>query len=337
MTPMTRDVWEVSEQDFPGTLPIELQLQFLLRYAILAPSTRNSQPWRFEVEGNAVRLFARPGVPQPMSDPGDRERYLSLGCALENLLVAAEHFGFAHEVTYFPHGAKSCLVASVVFRPGGSRSPARARVTLDAMLRRHNENRPYRSAPVAEDVHRALHECCVDPELRLDLTDDRFFHRWVDELTLEADRAEFADPAFRKELAASISQGAFGTSRVMARLGALAVSCLDLGDAVTRQDHELVESAALLGLISARRDDDHLTHVKAGQLFERLWLTATAMGVQVHPMSQTMRHAELRAAVAELLPEAGWKPLHLFRIGYARGGHSRERHTPRRPLVHDQD
>ena len=38
MTRMTRDVWEVSEQEFPGTMPIELQLRFLLRYAILAPS-----------------------------------------------------------------------------------------------------------------------------------------------------------------------------------------------------------------------------------------------------------------------------------------------------------
>lgn len=334
MTRMTRDVWEVSEQEFPGTMPIELQLRFLLRYAILAPSARNSQPWRFEVENDTVRLFASAGLPQPIADPDDRELYLSLGCALENLLVAAEHFGFAHEVTHFPHGTRSCLVASVAFRPGGSRTPARARIRIDTILRRHNDNRPFRSAPIPDDIRRELQACSVDPELRLDLTDDRFLHCWVDQLTLEADRAEFADPEFRKELAASISQGAFGTSRVTSRLGALAVSRLDLGEAIGRQDHKLVESAGLLGLISARADD-HPTHVKAGQLFERLWLTATALGVHVHPMSQTMRHPELRAAVAELLPETGWMPLHLFRVGYARHEHERQRRAPRWPLASD--
>jgi nitroreductase len=317
-------------------MPIELQLKFLLRYAILAPSARNSQPWLFDVEGDTVRLFANPTVPRPISDPGDRELYLSLGCALENLLVAAEHFGFAHELTYFPSGSWSWLVASVVFRPGPPRPPARPPVTLDAILRRHNDNRPFRHARVPEDVRRALQACCTDPALRLDLTDDRVIHRWVDQLTLEADRAEFADPGFRSELAASISQGVFGTSRMMSRLGALAVAHLDLGEAVSRQDHELVESAGLIGLVSARHDD-HWTHVKAGQLFERLWLTATDAGIHVHPMSQTMRHPELRAAVAELLPETGWKPLHLFRIGYPHERGERVRHTPRRPLEDEAD
>jgi nitroreductase len=336
MPRLTKDVWEISEQDFPGTFPIELQLRFLLRYAILAPSTRNTQPWRFEVRENAVELFAAPTAPQPISDPDDREVYLSLGCALENLLAAAEHFGLAHEVSYFPDGAGTDLAARVVFQPGGSRSPARAAITLDTILRRHNDNSVYRSAPVPEDARRRLEACCADPELRLDLTDDRFFHRWVDELTLEADRLEFANPAFRKELAAWISQGAFGTPRVVSRLGALAVSRLDLGEAVAQQDHRLVGSAALLGLISAR-GDTHLMHVKAGQLFERLWLTATALGIRVHPMSQTMRHPELRAAVAELVPEHGWKPLHLFRVGYARGGKRRERRTPRQPVEWEHD
>ncbi len=334
MPPMTKDVWEIIEQDFPGTLPIELQLRFLLRYAILAPSARNCQPWRFEIDNNTVVLFAAKRAPQPYSDPEERELYLSLGCALENLLVAAEHFGFAHEVTYFPDGAKPDLAARVVFEPGGSRSLARADITLNTILQRHNDNGIYRSTPVPEDVRGSLQACCVESELRLDLTDDRLFHRWVDTLTLEADRREFANPGYRKELASWISQGVFGNPPVISRLGALAVAQLDLGEAVAKQDHQLVESAALIGLISAR-SDTHLVHVKAGQLFERLWLRATGMGVRVHPMSQTMRHPELRAALGELVPEPGWNPVHLFRIGYPRDENQRQRHTPRRPLGAD--
>jgi nitroreductase len=331
MPVVTKDAWEICEQDFPGTAPIELQLRFLLRYAILAPSTRNTQPWRFAVEANTVQLFADTERGQPVSDPDERELYISLGCALENLLVAAEHFGFRHEVTYFPEFGNTELAASVAFAPGGTPSPARAGITLDAIVRRHNDNSIYRSAPLPEEVRRRLQACRVEPELRLDLTDDRLFRRWVEQFTLEADHLEFADPTFREELGYWIGQGVFGMPKVLSRLGSLAVSRLDLGDPVARQDQKIVESAALLGLVSAT-SDTHLAHVRTGQLFERLWLTATAMAVSVHPMSQTMRHPELRAAMAELIPAPGWMPQHLFRVGYSFREGEPYHHTPRRPL-----
>jgi nitroreductase len=331
MPAVTKDVWEIYEQDFPGTAPFELQVRFLLRYAILAPSTRNTQPWRFAVEANTVQVFADLERWQPVSDPDDRELYLSLGCAVENLLVAAEHFGFRHEVTYFPERGNAELAATVAFAPGGTPSPARAGITLDTILRRHNDNSVYRPAPVPAEVRRRLEGCRVEPELRLDLTDDHLFRRWVDQLTLEADRLEFANPAFRKELGHWLGQGVFGLPKAVSRLGRLAVSRFDLGEPVARQDHKILDSAALLGLISAT-SDTHLAHVRTGQLFERLWLTATAMGVSVHPMSQTMRRPEVRAAMAELLPARGWIPQHLFRVGYSWKEGQPHHHTPRRPL-----
>jgi nitroreductase len=331
MSGVTKDVWEIREQDFPGAGPIELQLRFLLRYAILAPSTRNTQPWRFVVKANTVQLFADPERGQPVSDPDERELYISLGCALENLLVAAEHFGLRHEVTYFPESGNAELAASVAFAPGGTPSPARAGITVDAIVRRHNDNSVYRSTPVPDEVRRRLLGCRVEPELRLDLTDDHFYRRWVDQLTVEADRLEFASPAFREELGYWIGQGVFGMPSVLSRLGRLAVSRFDLGEPVAKQDHKILEGAALLGLVSATSDTD-LAHVQTGQLFERVWLTATAMGVSVHPMSQTMRLPELRAEMSELLQTRGWMPQHLFRVGYSWKEGPPYHHTPRRPL-----
>jgi nitroreductase len=329
MPVLRKDVWEVLERDFPETSPIETQLRFLLRYAILAPSVKNSQPWAFSVQGNRVHMMADLRRGQPVTDPNQRELYISLGCALENLLVAAEHFGFRHGVTYFPHQGHHELAATVVFAPGGVPSHARSGATLNAILRRHNDNSVFRTAPVPEQLRLRLLACCVEPDLRVHLTDDRHFRRWIDALTLEADRVEFADPAFRKELGYWIGQGVFGTPPLMARLGRLAMSRMNLGEPVARQDHEMVESAALLGLITAE-SDSHLAHVRAGQLFERLWLTAGALGLSVHPMSQTMRRPELRTAVGELLPAPGWIPQHLFRVGFS--SRDDELHTPRRPV-----
>ncbi len=117
---LTRDVWDLSERDFPRAGPIDLQLRFLLRYAILAPSVKNTQPWSFTVASNRVHLAAARNRDLPVADPHQRELYISLGCALENLLVAAEHFGFSHEVTYFPTPEDDRLVATVAFSTGGT-------------------------------------------------------------------------------------------------------------------------------------------------------------------------------------------------------------------------
>ncbi len=83
---LSENPWEVSEQDFPYDADIEDQLRFLLRFAILAPSARNSQPWSFRVRGNRVLLLADFARSQPVSDPNRRELYIALACALEDLL-----------------------------------------------------------------------------------------------------------------------------------------------------------------------------------------------------------------------------------------------------------
>lgn len=326
---LRKDVREVCEENFPATESLESQLRFLVRYAILAPSTKNSQPWAFSIQANQIHLMADRRRRQPVADPGGRELYISLGCALENLLIAAEHFGFRHGVTYFPEAAHDDLVATVLFARGGSPSPARVGATLSSMVRRHNDNSVFRESPLPGELRRRLLACCVEPDLRLTLTDDPRFRGWVDTLTREADRVEFADPAFRKELAYWIGQGVFAARPFMARLGQWAVSRLDIGREVADQDHAIVGSAALIGLITAT-GDDHFAHVRTGQLFERLWLTATAMEVSVHPMSQTMRRPALREMVTELLPYPGWKPQHLFRLGFS--SRTVESHTPRRPV-----
>jgi nitroreductase len=76
--------------------------------------------------------------------------------------------------------------------------------------------------------------------------------------------------------------------------------------------------------------DDHTSQVRAGQVFERVALMATALGVRVHPMSQILEIPELKAKTAELIPTPDVVPQHTFRLGYA---DPEEDHTPRRPLA----
>ena len=78
----------------------ELEAGRLLRYATLAASSHNTQPWRFELDGDRIRVFADTSRQLRVADPDRRELFLSVGCAVENLVVAAEHYGYATTVTY---------------------------------------------------------------------------------------------------------------------------------------------------------------------------------------------------------------------------------------------
>jgi nitroreductase len=325
-----KDVWDLSARDYPVAAPLEARLRFLLRYAILAPSVKNTQPWSFAVDGRRVHIYADRTRRLTVSDPDGRELYISVGCALENLLVAAEHFGMAHEVRYLPEGDDAELAATVEFWAGGGRSPERQGIPLDALIHRQNDNGLYRDAELSLELRRRLYECVAEPDLRLELSDDGLFRSWVDELTFEADCAEYANRAFRRELGHSIGHGLFSAPGFKSRLAGLLVSRVDIGEAVANQDRELVASAALLGLVLGE-DDTHAVHLRTGQLFERVWLTATALGVSIHPMSQTMRTPELRDVVADLVLGHGWLPQHLFRVGFSTR-ETRPRRTPRRPV-----
>ena len=73
MARLTKGVWHVAEDDFPSTSPLEAQLGFLLRYAILAPSARNSQPWAFSVQQDRIHVIADLRRCQAVGDADRRE------------------------------------------------------------------------------------------------------------------------------------------------------------------------------------------------------------------------------------------------------------------------
>ncbi|WP_024329972.1 hypothetical protein [Thioalkalivibrio sp. ALR17-21] len=71
-----------------------------LRLAGLAPSSHNTQPWRFRVDRAGVEVWTDPARSLPVNDPTGRERIISCGCAVLNLRAAAAADG--HGLTVRP-------------------------------------------------------------------------------------------------------------------------------------------------------------------------------------------------------------------------------------------
>jgi len=87
-----RSVWrpfDGSRMNEPSALSLEL-----VRHATLAPSSHNTQCWKFAVGPNEIAILPDMTRRCPAVDPDDHHLFVSLGCAAENLVQAAHACGF---------------------------------------------------------------------------------------------------------------------------------------------------------------------------------------------------------------------------------------------------
>src|SRR4029079_15690353 len=122
---------------------------------------------------------------------------------------------------------------------------------------------PYAAVP-AEDVQLWL------------LTDAETSGR-VEQLLGLAERTQYADPAYRAELAESIGTGVFGHGWFPHAAGRLVVKHVNVGGAAARKEFARLRSAPALGVLTSRADN-RAVQVRAGQAFERLPLPPTPRG-----------------------------------------------------------
>ncbi len=320
--------WQIDADQFPKDWPMEAQLRFLLGYAILAPSSHNTQPWRFTTSADRIDLHADEAGWLKVADPDRREVYLSLGCALENLLVAAERFGFAHQTQYLPDPQDELLAAAVTFSEGGKRSAFRDPRLFPAITRRHTNHQMYDDAHLDDEVLQELEACCIEEGVDLLLTADLETKHRIDDLVVRGDAIQFARPAYREELGFWIGRGVFGSSWLMAKLGKLAVTHLNMGAKQGKKDSAVLMSSPVVGVISSRTMDRSM-QIRAGQVYQRISLLAAIHGVWCQPMSQVVEVPELQRELADLLETPDATPLHVFRMGRAE---AEREHTPRRAV-----
>ena len=235
--------------------------------------------------------------------------------------------GIGHVVTRAPGAEDESIAAQVAILDHPTVSPQRGPGLFAAIARRHTHHGLYQRRAVAAGVLKKLADCKAEHDLNLVFTSDRAIRRAVDRLMLEGDARAFASPRYRKELAECIGAGSFGGPWLLALAQQFAVAHLGVSRAIARGDHAALASSPVFGLISAGSGSAE-ARIKAGQLLERVYLAATALGLFLQPISQLLEAEAVRMKFSRLF-RAGGVPLMPFRLGYAgTPGHL----TPRRPL-----
>lgn len=324
-----KDPWRIDERDFPAESALEKRLEFLLRYALLAPSRYNTQPWKFRITPEGVEVYADRTRWLRFADPEQQELHLSVGCALENLLVAASHFGLGYELIYFPDQGFSDHVATVLFPTGITPSSSYPTSLFKAIPIRHTSHSKHDRRPVSNGHLNLLQNCSLESGIHLYLTSDLTMKGAVDGLVAQGNIVRFADPDYRSELAYWIGQGAFGNTWLISKLGELAYAHVNLGKSEAARGSDLLSSSPAIGVICST-DDSRTSQVQAGQVFQRVALLAASMGIWTQPMSHIIEIPDLRQELTQLIPVPNAVMQHPFRLGT---GKPEAQHTPRRPLA----
>ena len=63
-------------------------------YASKAPSGHNTQPWKFHITDSTITVLPNLDVALPVVDRNNRELFISLGCAVENLCIPSPRTSF---------------------------------------------------------------------------------------------------------------------------------------------------------------------------------------------------------------------------------------------------
>lgn len=301
-------------------LASEPNIRDLIRYATLAANGHNTQPWRFAVSKNVIRLLPDLGRRTSVVDPDDHHLIVSLGCAMENLAIAARAVGRGDEV-----GIESDGSLTLNF----TKSEARADSLFAAIPVRQSTRAEFDGRAIPTQDLAIIERAAAEPGVRLIVLTDRPQIDAVRDLVVAGSDAQMADLAFIAELkrwirfnpysAMQSRDGLFsaasGNPSLPTILGDWAFSAL-VTAAGEREKYarHIASSPALAVFVGDEADKFHWA--KVGRACQRFCLAATARGLKLAFINQPVEVAALRPALAALVGEPSKRPDLVLRLGY---------------------
>jgi len=292
----------------------------LTRYATLAPSSHNTQCWKFRVARDSVTILPDFTRRCPAVDPDDHHLFVSLGCAAENLVQAANAAGLRGDVGFdvsrqdVPIRLESArVIESPLFKAIPDRQCTRGEFDGQAI-------------PAAD--LRLLEAAARSEQVDLLLLTDRGAMEQVLAHVVAGNTAQIADPAFLAELkawirfseAAAVRSGdglyaaSSGNPTMPTWLGRRMFDIFFTAESENDKYARQMRSSAGVAVFVGRTADAG-SWVDVGRCYQRFALQATALGIRNAMLNQPVEVAPLRTEFAGQLGIGGRRPDLVVRFG----------------------
>lgn len=314
--------YEASVANSRAILPVAPETRELIRYATLAPNGHNTQAWLFRPNADEIAILPDPTRRTPVVDPEDHHVFVSLGCAAENLMLAAGASGRAGEIVFDPtaHG-------TVTARFGGGRGD---RILFDAIPHRQSTRSNYDGSTASPSELALLAATSAVPGVDLVLVTERAQMTRIGDLVIAGNTSQIGDRAFVAELkhwlrfspavAQQTGDGLFsvasGNPALPEWMGPWLFDMVFTEKAETaKYATQIATSAGIAVFSGTTADPEHW--VLVGRSCQRFALQATALGLKCAFVNQPVEVQGLRADLAGLIGLPGRRPDIVLRFGRA--------------------
>jgi hypothetical protein len=330
--------WEISETDFPKDGSIEEKIAFFVRYGILAPSTHNIQPWKFQIEENVLKIYPDQKYSLPQTDPTKRGLFVSLGACTTNIIVAASHFMYNATVQYSGTTEKD-FVITLQFKEM-KKKEAQLSPLFPSVVKRYSNKLAYSSQRIERELLARLEDSSVG-DAQIKIVDDHEKVAYIASLHKKALVELMTPRVFRAEIAkwlrynnTKLYDGMPGfvvglptfLSLLVKRIFPLAPS---LPKKMANSDFRLITSSPAVGVIITK-NSDIASFVDVGRAYELVALKATGKSIHTTPMAAVIENKQYTPLVAVLFGIKSETLQFFFRLGYS---NTSPYHTPRIPLA----
>lgn len=335
--------------------PTPGDIKKIIDYAVWAPSGDNSQPWRFEIVNNEVRVFNVPERDTSLYNYNYNASLVALGGLIENIKIVSSHFGYTALINISPSTVNSNLITTISLTKGNL-----SENSLFPFIKGRISNRKPYDIRALSKKHKEeiLQVGKVSSDISIKLVDDR---EQIEKLATAAsinekvvlENKKLHEFLFRhitwSEAEDARKKGFFIKTLELKGPQAVAFKLLShwkilvllnkigVSDLVSRENAKVYKrSGAFVAIIA--NNSSPASFLASGMLMQRFWLSATKVGLGVQPLTGVLFlchriksgidhelhpfHSTLVTnaySTAENIFKTDGKPITMmFRVGYAK-------------------
>ena len=293
-------------------------LREMVRCATLAANSHNTQPWKFGLSPDAISISPDFSRRAPAVDPDDHHLWVSLGCAAENLVLAAAALGKHADVAFSQKQVQVGL---------DNAAPVRSPL-VNAIFQRQCTRAMYDGERLPSGVLQELERAADRGGVRLLLLTERTKVEGIIEYVTQANSAQIRNAAFVRELknwvrfndadALATGDGLFsrltGNPTLPRWLGNILFSSFLREKSDNDKYAKHLRSSAGVAVFAGERADP-ANWFEVGRAYEHFALVATALGVRTALVNQPVEVPAVRTQFAQWLGMGSQRPDLVVRFG----------------------
>ncbi len=292
----------------------------LIRYATMAASSHNTQPWKFQLEPGRITILPDFSRRCPAVDPDNHHLYASLGCATANLIEAASAAGLSSQIHY-----DEAISGLIIDLDTGAVSRS---VLFDAIPKRQCSRTTYDGTELSSQELQQLEIAGSGDGVSLMFLTGEKKLKGLTEYVTRGNIAQISDTAWVNELktwirfngfhAVATGDGLYGKSMgnpdVPKWLGNFILQFTLSSKSQNNKDMTNILSSS--GVAVFYSDSDDRAHwIESGRCYQRFALQAEALNLRTAFINQPVEVSELRSQFASWLGIGNRRPDLVVRFG----------------------